>query len=76
MKGSWWGVGQVGSPAPSGDREHAVLVHPDDRADRDPLGSFEAGEGPEVGWAEALLGEQGSGLGAFGRVEPIVRLLE
>src|SRR5919106_1568540 len=71
------GIGQVGSPARSGDPEHAVLVDPDDGADRGALGRFEAGESTlEVGWAEALLGEQGPGLGAVGRMEPIARLLQ
>ena len=35
------------------------------------------GESPvEIGGAEALLGEQGPGLGAVGRVEPVARLFE
>ena len=43
----------------------------------DAFGSFEVGEGPvEIGLAEALLGEQGPGLGAVGRVEPIAGSLE
>ena len=54
-----------------------VLVDPDDGAHRGALGAFETGESPiEIGWAEALLGEQGPGLRAVGRVEPITRLLQ
>jgi hypothetical protein len=71
------GVGQVRTPSLATGTEHAVLVDPDDGPDRGALDAFEAGESPaEVGWAEALLGEQGPGLGAVGRVEPIARALE
>jgi hypothetical protein len=71
------GIGPVWSPARSADPEHAVLVDPDDGADRGALGRFEAGESLfEVGGAEALLREQGSSLGAARRVKPVARLFE
>ena len=71
------GVGQVRSPARLAHPEHPVLVDPGDGPDRGALGAFQAGEGAvEVGGAEALLGEQGPGLRAVGRIEPIARLPE
>jgi hypothetical protein len=77
MKGLLERVRQVRAPARSGDPEHAVLVDPDDGADRGAVGRFEAAEGTiEVGWAETLLDEQGPGLRAARRVEPIARLFQ
>ena len=70
------GVRQVRAPALAADAEHAVLVDPDDGPDRGALGPLQPGEGVvEVGGAEALLGEQGPGLGAVGdRADSPVRL--
>jgi hypothetical protein len=77
MNGSWRASGQVRAPALAAGTEEAVLVDSDDGADRRALVAVEVGKSPvEVGWAEALLGEQGPGLGAVGRMEPIARLLE
>src|SRR5919106_67114 len=71
------GVGQVGTPTLAAGAEHAVLVDPDDGPDRGALGAFQAGKSPvEIGWAEALLSEQGPGLRTVGCVEPIARSLE
>jgi hypothetical protein len=71
------GVGQVRSPARDAGAEHPVFVDPDDGADRGALGAFKADEGVvKIGGAEALLGEQGPGLRAVGRVEPVARLLQ
>jgi hypothetical protein len=63
-------VGQVRPPSFAAGAEHAVLVEPNDGPDHDALGAFEAGEGVvEVGGAEALLAEQGSGLRAARRAK-------
>ena len=71
------GVGQVRPPARAAGTEDAVLVDRDDGADRRSLASLQLGKGVvEIGWAEALLREQGPGLGAVGRMEPIARLLQ
>jgi len=61
-------VGQVRMPALTAGAEYTVLVDPDEGADLGALSAFEAGESAvEIGWAEALLGEQGPGLRAVGR---------
>ena len=58
MKRSWRAPGRSGRGLPD-DPEQAVLVDPDDGADRNALGGFEAGESPfEVGGVETLLREQ------------------
>jgi hypothetical protein len=51
-------------------------LDPDDGVDCGALGTLEAGESPVQIGAETLLGEQGPGLQAVGRVEPIARSLE
>src|SRR5919106_1119617 len=71
------GVGQVRAPARSADPEHPVLVDPDDGPDRGSLAPLQPGEGAvEIGGGEALLGEQGPGLQAVRRVEPVARAFE
>jgi hypothetical protein len=61
------GVRQVGAPAVARGPEHAVVVDTDDAADPDAFTPFQCGEGTvEIGRAEALLGEQGPGLGLSG----------
>src|SRR5918994_3537936 len=71
------GIGQVGVPALARGAEHAVVVDADDAADPDAFAPLQLGEGAvQVGAGDADLGEQGPGLGAVDRVEPIARLLE
>jgi hypothetical protein len=57
--------------------EYAVGVDADDGADLGVFGLLQLSDGVvEVGAGEAPLGEQGPGLGAVRRVEPIARLFE
>ena len=66
------GIGQVGPPAFPAAAEHAVIVDADDGPDGDAFGALQLGKrAVKVGAGEAPLGEQGLGLGAVGRVEPI-----